>query len=51
MSDVKNPKSAQPGTKPDVADDELVQRDADELADKGREEEEKYDEDEGIFDK
>ena len=55
MSDLKKDPSVQPGTKgknaPDVADDALVQRDADELADKGRKEEERYDEDHGIFDK
>ena len=55
MTDLKKDPTVQPGTKgksaPDVADDALVQEDADELAEKAGDEEERYDEDHGIFTK
>lgn len=56
MSELKNEKSVQPGSKGKAAPEESesmrrLDKDADEMADKGREEEERYDEDHGIFDK
>jgi hypothetical protein len=56
MSDPKDKKPVQPGTSGKAAPQESesmrrVERDADQMADKGLEEEEKYDEDHGIFDK
>ena len=56
MSDPKNDRAVQPGTKDKAAPEESeamrrIQSDADEMADKGREEEERYDEDHGIFTK
>lgn len=56
MSDLKNDAPVQPGTPGKAAPEESesmrrLERDADEMAEKGSEEEEKYDEDHGIFDK
>jgi len=56
MSDPKDKKPGQPGTPGKAAPEESesmrrLERDADKMAEKGREEEEKYDEDHGIFDK
>jgi hypothetical protein len=56
MSDLKNDPKVQPGSKgkgapDDAADSQLVQRDADEMADKAEEEEDRFDEDHGIFTK
>ena len=56
MSDPKYDKPVQPGTPGKAAPEESesmrrLQRDADKMADKGRETEENYDEDHGIFDK
>lgn len=49
MSELKKDPRVQPES--DVADDELLQKDADEMADKASEEEERYDEDHDIFTK
>ena len=56
MSDPKSVKPVQPGTPGKAAPEESesmrkLQRDADKMAERGREDEEKYDEDHGIFDK
>jgi len=56
MPDPKSNPSVKPGTPGKAAPEESesmrqMDRDADEMAKKGRKEEEKYDEDEGIFDK
>ena len=56
MSDPKSDKSVQPGDPGSATPEESesmhrLDRDADELAQKAREEEERYDEDHGAFDK
>jgi len=56
MSDLKNNPPAQPGTKGKAAPEESesfrrLEHDADKMAEAGSEEEERYDEDHGIFDK
>jgi len=56
MSDLKNDAKVQPGTKNKATPEESesmrrLERDADKMAEKGREEQEKYDDDQGIFDK
>ena len=56
MSDPNNDKSVQPGDPGSATPEESesmhrLDRDADELAQKAREEEERYDEDHGAFDK
>ena len=56
MSDQKNDPKGQPGTKGKTAPEESestrrLEKDADEMADKASEEEERYDEDHGIFTK
>lgn len=56
MSDPNQKKPVQPGTPGKVTPEESesmrrLQRDADKMAEKGRQEQERYDEDHGIFDK
>jgi hypothetical protein len=56
MSDLKKDPAVKPGTKGNAAPEESesmrrMEKDADKMADKGRNEEERYDEDHGIFDK
>ena len=55
MSDPKNDARVQPGTKnkttPESESMRRLDRDADEMAEKAGEEEERYDEDHGVFDK
>jgi len=53
MSDLKNEKPVQPGAKGNEESEAMqrLQRDADKMADKGRKEEERDDEDQGIFNK
>ena len=56
MSDLKNDKAVQPGAPGKAVPEESeawrqLEKDADKMADKGRDEEERYDEDHGIFTK
>lgn len=56
MSDPKNDAKVQPGTQNKATPEESesmrrLQRDADKMAEAGRKTEERYDEDQGIFDK
>ena len=56
MSDLKNNPKVQPGPKGNAAPEESesmrrLEKDADKMAEAGRNEEERYDEDHGIFDK